>query len=229
MRFLTYFSALVLAMGLSIGPGIDPAHAETAEERNKRIQGIFNEYRAMQLAITVHRKCNTIDSLTVKAAETTSGLRTRKLLEIRAIDQPQLDTTRAAIQKEVDGISCGQIKANPNLMLANSRATFYKDFYLLIWYEYMEVAALRILLQKGDIASNEAKFRCGKYSFDQISAIKPLTDAANKSKKVTGHRKNSQAQAKDLIEKCQNKTPGVETSPLMQMMDAARAELAKGG
>lgn len=229
MSLFKYLAALVIALGLSIGPGIDPAHAETAAERNKRIQGIFNEYRAMQLAIMVHGKCNTIDKLTLKAAETTSDLRTQKLLEIRAIDQPQLNKARAAIQKELDGISCGQVKANPNLMLANNRATFYKDFYLLIWYEYMEVAALRILLQKGDIASNEGKFRCGKYSFDQISAIKPYTDAAYNAMKGKGQHKNSQAQAKDLIEKCQNKTPGVETSPLMQMMDAARGELVKGG
>ncbi|GAB5486519.1 MAG: hypothetical protein Pars2KO_00890 [Parasphingorhabdus sp.] len=228
MSLFKYLAVLVIALGLSIGPGIDLAYAETVEERNKRIQGIFNEYRAMQFAIMVHRKCNTIDKLTLKAAETTSDLRTRKLLEIRAIDQPQLNKARAAIQKELDGVSCGQVKANANLILANNRATFYKDFYLLIWYEYMEVAALRIMLQKGDIAGNKAKFQCGQYSFDQIRAIKPYTDAAYNAMKGRGQYKNSQAQAKDLIEKCQNKTPGVETSPLMQMMDVAQAELAKG-
>jgi len=229
MSFLKYFSALVLAMGLSIGPGIDPVHAETVAERNKRIQGIFDEYRAMQFAIMAHRKCNTLDTLTEKAAETTSNLRTQKLLELRAIKQPQLDTAQAAIQKDVDGASCEKIKGNANLKISNERATFYKDFYLYIWYEYVELAAMRTIFSGDALSGGADKFGCGKYSFDQIRAIKPYTDAADQAMAGKGQYKNARAQAEDMIENCQAKKPGVTTSPLMQMMDAAQTELAKGG
>ena len=203
------------------------AQAKLTAEQQKQAQGIYNEHQAMQIAMKAHQKCKGLDTLTFVAAAITADLRKTALVQMNALTDSQVANARGAAQKEIDAEKCDTLKAKPVLKSYNERAIFYRDFYLYIWHEYMEVAALQIIMGKGSLAENKTGFGCGKHSYDQIRAIKPYTDKAHQAMKTKGQYKNARAQAEEMIKNCQAKLPGVAASPLMQMLEAAQGELKK--
>ena len=226
--FVHFFRTSLFLLAAMLLPATSAsAQIALSTEQQKQAQILFNEHQAMQIAMKSHQKCSGLDTLTFVAAAITADLRKNALVSMQAMNKTQVATARGSIQKEIDAQKCEDIKENSNLIISNDHAMFYKNFYLLVWYEYVEVAALRMIMNKSALTDGKDKFGCGKYSFDQIRAIAPFTDAAREALKGKGQFENSRAQAEQMIKNCQAKAPGIAASPLMQLMDAAQTEMAK--
>ena len=185
---------------------------------------MFQEHKAMQMAIRTHLKCQTLDSLIQTAAQVTSDMHQKALINMKAVTAAQLAGHDAGLQTSIDKETCDSLKANANIGIANERAIFYKDFYLYVWHEYREVAATRIILSSGSGSNgslfDDSKFACAGYSYDQIAKIKPLSDAAWQVMKTKGQFSNARAQAENVIEACQKNFDEVKKSPAIQMLEA---------
>jgi len=218
-----------LKPALAIAAAILPFTAASAQvqlstEQQKQAQDIFQEHKAMQMAVRVHRKCQTLDTLTETAALITSDMRRQALINLGAASFDQIAGHDAGLQASIDKGSCDTLKANPNIGVANERAIFYKDFYLYVWHEYREVAATRIILSSSSGSNgslfDDSKFACAGYSFDQIGKIKPLSDAAWQVMKTKGQFSNARAEAEKIIEACQKNLDEMKSSPAVRMLEA---------
>jgi len=144
-----------------------------------------------------------------------------------ALSSAQADAANLDLQGYVDGHGCEDLKAIPSLSVANERATFYKDYYLYIWHEYMEVASLELIYSKD--VFDDSNYGCGGYSYDQIESIAPLTTAAKQVMSSKGQFMNARTEAKTILKSCKADGAAMAGTPAITMLEAALAELAQSG
>lgn len=203
------------------------AQAKLTAEQQKQAQSVYNEHQAMQIAIKVHSKCGGIDQLASTAAVITADMRKLTLVNMKALTDEQMIAARDAIQKQIDSEYCEAIRAKPAVKQSNERAVFYRDFYLYVWHQYMELAAIRVITGGGTRFGGKDQYGCAGYSYDQIRTIKPLTDAAAKTMKTKGQYQNARKQAEDVLKSCQTNNTGIKNSPAVRMLEAAMEKQAK--